>query len=262
MRKSVRRRLQFYGGFLTATVGFYLYQPVRIDLFPAPPPVPNPSVDPDAGAMFAKGARVVLLTAHPDDSEYYAGGLVAKLHKTGAHMRLVVLTDGDKGFYPWEDATANRKVRRREQREAAERWGAEEVRFLGFADGRLREDDETVGRAAKALQGAEWVVSFDGAYPPKVAHGDHRAVGEIAERAARAAGARWLVRFATHSPNGAFDLTGFDLEHRALLDVHRSQFLGEKETKVWGTIFESGLTDGERIGKEYGLAFRASRLQP
>ena len=116
MKKSVRRRLYFYGGFLTATLGFYFYQPVRVDLFPRPLPSPNPPVDPDAKGLFAKGARVALLTAHPDDAEYYAGGLLARLHKTGARVTLVVMTDGDKGFYPWEDAAANRRVRRAEQR--------------------------------------------------------------------------------------------------------------------------------------------------
>lgn len=260
MKRALRRRLLFYGSFLFTVGGFYLYQPVRIDLFPQPVPVPNPAVDPEATALFAKGARVAILTAHPDDAEYYAGALLAKLHKTGARVRLVVMTDGDKGFVPWEDAAANRRVRRAEQTAAATRWGAESVSFLGFADGRLGESDEAVARAALLLKGATWVFAFDGKYPPRVAHRDHRTAGAIAERAARQAGARWLVRFATHAPNGTLDLTGFDLEHRALLDVHRSQFSGEKEARVWGTIFESGTEAGERIGVEYGLAVRSSRI--
>ena len=260
MRRAVRKRLLFYGGFLTATLGFYFYQPVRIDLFPRPVPYPNPPVDPDSKDLFAKGARVTILTAHPDDAEYYAGALVAKLQKVGARVSLVVLTDGDKGFYPWVDAAANRKVRRLEQTSAAHAWGAEQITFLGFRDGRLPENDETVAAATKALAGAEWIVSFDGDYPPKVAHNDHRNAGFIAERAARAAGAHWLVRFATHAPNGTFDLSGFDTAQRQFLDAHRSQFTGEKEMKVWGTIFETGTEDGERIGKEYGLSYRATRL--
>ncbi len=258
--KALRRRILFYGSFLATILGFYSYQPVRIDLFPRPVPRPNPLVDPDAKGLFARGARVALLSAHPDDAEYYGGGLLARLHKTDAHVRLVVMTDGDKGFYPWEDAAANRRSRRAEQTAAAKAWGAASVTFLGFPDGRLRENDDTVRKAAEALRGAEWVVSFDADFPPRVSHGDHRVAGAVAERAARDAGARWLVRFATHAPNGAFDLTGFDLEHRALLDLHRSQFSGEKETRVWGTIFETGLADGESIGKEYGVAFRATRL--
>lgn len=261
MKRAVRRRIYFYGGFLTVTLGFYFYQPVRIDLFPKAVPYPNPPVDPDSKGLFTKGATVGILTAHPDDSEYYAGALLAKLHKTGAKVILVALTDGDKGFYPWVDAAANRKVRRAEQSEAARQWGAEAVRFLGFPDGRLRENDETIHAATEALAGVDWVVSFDGDYPPKVAHNDHRTAGLIAEKAARGAHAKWLVRFATHAPNGTFDLSGFDLEHHKLIDVHRSQFSGEKEANVWGTIFETGIEDGERIGKEYGLSFRASSLR-
>jgi LmbE family N-acetylglucosaminyl deacetylase len=260
MKRAVRRRIYFYGGFLAATLGFYFYQPVRIDLFPRPVPYPNPPVDPDEKGLFSKGAEVAILTAHPDDSEYYAGALLAKLHKTGAKVLLVAMTDGDKGFYPWVDAAANRKVRRAEQTEAARRWGAESVRFLGFPDGRLRENDETVLAATEALAGKKWVITFDGDYPPKVAHNDHRTAGLIAERAARGAYATWLVRFATHAPNGTFDLSGFDTEHHALLDIHRSQFSGEKEKNVWGTIFEAGIEDGERISKEYGLSYRATKL--
>lgn len=258
MRKAIRTRLLVYGGLVAVTEGFYLYQPVRIDLFPKTPPVPNPTVDPDAKGLFAPGARVGLLTAHPDDAEYYAGGLLAKLRKTGARVTLVVMTDGDKGFYPWEDAAANRKVRRAEQTAAARAWGAESVAFLGFPDGRLRLEDETVEKAAGLFPNIDWLVSFDGDYPPKVAHGDHTTAGRIADRVARAIHPRWHLRFATHAPNATLDLTGFDLAHRSLLDLHRSQFAGEKEARVWGSVYESGLTDGERIGVEYGLSVRAT----
>lgn len=261
MRKAVRNRILFYGGFVTATGGFYLYQPVRIDLFPRAIPALNPTVEPDLRHLFSAGARVAVLTAHPDDSEFYAGALLAKLQKTRAKVTLVVLTDGAKGFYPWIDAAAYGRIRRAEQTAAARAWGAERVEFLHFRDGRLRNDEASVERAAAGLRGAEWVVSFDGDFPPKVAHGDHRVAGDIAERAARDAGARWLVRFATHAPNGTFDLTGFDLAHRSLLDIHKSQFSGEKEAQVWGTVFEGGLTDGVRIEKEYGLSFRATKLR-
>lgn len=259
-RRGVRKRILFYGGFFGALGFGYWYQPVRIDLFPRAVPVPNPQVDPEQGAMFRKDARIAILTAHPDDCEYYAGALVAKLQKAGAHVELVVLTDGDKGFYPWVDAAANRKVRRTEQTAAAKAWGAAKVTFLGFPDGRLRENDDTVAAATEALQGARWVLSFDGEYPPRVAHGDHTTAGRIVERAARGAGATWLVRFATHAPNHTYDLTNFDDAQRTLLDFHQSQFSGEKEWKVWGTIFDTGVTDGERIGASYGLAVRAEKL--
>ena len=170
------------------------------------------------------------------------------------------MTDGDKGFEPWEDAAANRRVRQAEQTAAARAWGARRVEFVDLPDGRLGVTDEALVQAEMAASENGWVVSFDADYPPKVAHRDHRVAGEIAERAARRAGARWIVRFATHAPNGTFDLTGFDLAQRALLDLHRSQFSGEKEAAVWGTVFEAGTEDGERIDREYGLAFRASRL--
>ena len=41
--------------------------------------------------------RVLVITAHPDDCEFGAGGTVAKLVKEGKDVGLVVVTNGDKG---------------------------------------------------------------------------------------------------------------------------------------------------------------------
>src|SRR4029434_5556925 len=50
------------------------------------------------GAFMAdKIERVLVVTAHPDDSEFGAGGTVAKLAKDGCEITYVIVTNGNKG---------------------------------------------------------------------------------------------------------------------------------------------------------------------
>ena len=41
--------------------------------------------------------RVMVVTAHPDDPEFGAGGTVAKLVKEGREVTYVIVTNGNKG---------------------------------------------------------------------------------------------------------------------------------------------------------------------
>src|SRR5205807_3989992 len=41
--------------------------------------------------------RVLVVTAHPDDSEFGAGGTVAKLAREGKEITYAIVTDGSKG---------------------------------------------------------------------------------------------------------------------------------------------------------------------
>ncbi|HKA28373.1 MAG TPA: PIG-L family deacetylase, partial [Candidatus Binatia bacterium] len=41
--------------------------------------------------------RVLVVTAHPDDSEFGAGGTIAKLVKDGCEVTYVIVTNGNKG---------------------------------------------------------------------------------------------------------------------------------------------------------------------
>jgi LmbE family N-acetylglucosaminyl deacetylase len=43
--------------------------------------------------------RLLMLGAHPDDAEYYAGGLAAIYRKLGHTVKLISMTNGDAGHY-------------------------------------------------------------------------------------------------------------------------------------------------------------------
>jgi LmbE family N-acetylglucosaminyl deacetylase len=79
-----------------------------------------------------------VITAHPDDVDYGAGGTVAGWTAAGVEVAYCIVTDGDAGG---EDATITRaemaQTRREEQRKAAAILGVTEVEFLGYPDGRV-----------------------------------------------------------------------------------------------------------------------------
>ena len=79
--------------------------------------------------------RVMVVTAHPDDSEFGAGGTVAKMVKDGREVTYVVVTNGNKGSGD-RSMTPERlaEIREREQRAAARVLGVERVEFLGYPD--------------------------------------------------------------------------------------------------------------------------------
>ena len=41
--------------------------------------------------------RVLVLGAHPDDAEFFAGGLLASHYRIGSTMRLISVTNGQSG---------------------------------------------------------------------------------------------------------------------------------------------------------------------
>lgn len=93
--------------------------------------------------------RVLVVTAHPDDPEFGAGGTVARLTGDGKHVVYCIVTSGDKGSSD-RGMTPERlaPIRQDEQRAAARVLGVETVEFLGFPDGEL--EDTRASRMAVA----------------------------------------------------------------------------------------------------------------
>ena len=83
--------------------------------------------------------NVLLIAAHPDDPEFMAGGTVAKFASEGKTINYVLCTNGNKGSSDPE-MTPDRLVviREGEQRGACDVLGVNEIRFLGYEDGALR----------------------------------------------------------------------------------------------------------------------------
>jgi LmbE family N-acetylglucosaminyl deacetylase len=101
---------------------------------------PRRSGDPASHGMTQAIERVMVLTAHPDDAEFGAGGTIAKLVKEGREVTYVIVTNGDKGSAD-RAMTPERLVpiRQEEQRNAARVLGVVGVVFLGYEDGEVED---------------------------------------------------------------------------------------------------------------------------
>jgi LmbE family N-acetylglucosaminyl deacetylase len=262
-RRHRNRRVAVYGTLIAALVGFWQWQPWEFDLIPRTPPNPNPRVDPDRARLFAPGTKILLVTAHPDDSEFYIGGVLTQLGKT-AEIHQVICTDGDKGYYPFEDHERNRRVRQAEARAAAEAWRGKGVTFLGYPDGRLRANEDAIRRMQREIERVrpEYVLAFDGEYPPRMSHQDHRRAGDIALEAARRSGIpKWALLFSSIAPNFVLDITDDWDRKRELLAIHKSQFHDERLERVTNMVASTAEQEGEIIGAALGEGFRCVRLK-
>jgi LmbE family N-acetylglucosaminyl deacetylase len=168
-----------YGGIFAAAWGLWVWQPYQFDIFPKQPPSQNPPIDPDAKLLFSPKARVLLVTAHPDDSAFYIGGFLTQLGRSGAQIYQVLCTDGDKGYYPFEDWRSNRAKRRIEAVNEAKEWNGRQLWFLSERDGRLKADETVINEIAAVIQQVkpDYIVCFDSEYPPRMSHNDHRRSG-------------------------------------------------------------------------------------
>jgi LmbE family N-acetylglucosaminyl deacetylase len=83
-------------------------------------------------------ARVLVVTAHPDDVDFGVAGTIARWTSEGCEVAYCIVTDGGAGAIdPDVDLTTLAALRETEQRLAAKTVGVEDVTFLGYPDGRL-----------------------------------------------------------------------------------------------------------------------------
>src|SRR6202522_4271480 len=134
----------------------------------------------------AEIARVLSITAHPDDVDFGAAGTIARWTDSGIEVTYCVVTDGDAGGFDENLPRAQMApLRRAEQVAAAKCVGVTDVRFLGYPDGRveatlgLRKDLARVIRQVRpdrvVCPSPERNYARTGA-----SHPDHRAVGSAA----------------------------------------------------------------------------------
>lgn len=87
--------------------------------------------------------RVLVVIPHPNDSELWCAGSIAKWVSDGATVRYVVCTDGSKGTSDPEVSQAGlAAIREQEQSDAARELGVHELVTLGRTDGGLEDTDD------------------------------------------------------------------------------------------------------------------------
>ena len=95
---------------------------------------------------FAPSDRLLLIMPHPDDESLATGGLIQRIHQTGAAARLLMVTNGEENPWPqrwmekrWRIGAQERqhwgKMRAEEALQALTQLGFQgETRFLNFPD--------------------------------------------------------------------------------------------------------------------------------
>lgn len=190
-----------------------------------------------------KPKRIMVVAAHPDDTDFYCGGALIHLARAGAEITCVVCTDGALGSVdPKVGPDEMRPIRRREQTEAGKALGVGEFVFLDRPDMGLRFDDELMRDLTRLYRSRrpEIVFTFD-PWTRYEQHPDHTAAGAAGFYSQLSAGNRWkfpelleeglepwavaeLHLFKTDRPNLWVDVEDVLDAKLAALTCHASQF--------------------------------------
>jgi|WetSurMetagenome_2_1015567.scaffolds.fasta_scaffold315810_1 LmbE family N-acetylglucosaminyl deacetylase len=133
--------------------------------------------------------KALVMAPHPDDAEFYAGGLIASLIEAGTEVTIITATDGCCGSYK-ENRSDLIQIRQIEAENAARVLGAHVI-MLGYHDYEL--DQAPVGELREKLvrliriEKPDIVVTID-PYASNEAHPDHRTLAWAASDAVNHAG--------------------------------------------------------------------------
>ncbi len=175
--------------------------------------------------LLSRPWRVLALTAHPDDLEFFAGGTIRRLAQGGSEITAAVLTDGEKrGNQP--DLGG---VRQNEQLQAAKLQGIAKVRFIGLTDFGLPEDPRLEPVVAQLWdeERPELVLAFDSKELfPGFANRDHKALGRtVADLSRRHVGSCRVYFYGTNHPDVLIDIDSVIHEKEAAVLTHASQMV-------------------------------------
>ena len=193
--------------------------------------------------------RALVVTAHPDDVDFGAGGTIATWTAEGIEVAYCICTDGDAGgFDPEVPRGEIAGIRQAEQRAAAKELGVEDVTFLGYPDGRLASSVDLrrdISRVIRQKQPQRMVIQSPERNWERIyaSHPDHLAAGEAAisavypdarnpfahlELAAEGLEAWtvaevWVMGGTSAGPNRHVDITDVFDRKLAALRAHESQ---------------------------------------
>ena len=126
-------------------------------------------------------ADVLVIAAHPDDSEFGAAGTVALWVQAGRRVTYLVCTSGEKGTSdPSLTPELLAPIREEEQRAAARTLGVQEVVFLRRPDQGLEDTAEfrkLIVRMIRTVRPS--IVMTSDPYRRYIWHRDHRIIGQV-----------------------------------------------------------------------------------
>jgi len=126
--------------------------------------------------------RVLVVTPHPDNAEFWCGGTLAKWIQQGAAVHFVLCTDGGKGTSDRSISAQELGARReQEQRDSARVLGVKEVVELHHPDGELEDTSEFRREIVRQIRRVQPdIVLCPEPYRKNLAwHRDHRVTGQV-----------------------------------------------------------------------------------
>ena len=120
--------------------------------------------------------RYLFIGAHPDDVEFSCGGTILRLVNEGHNVSLLVMTGGGA-------SEIGDEVQRRLEQERAARFAKADLIVLGFKDGEVMANAESIGRVSALID--EIAPDFVITHYPEDSHQDHRATAAIVKSATR-----------------------------------------------------------------------------
>jgi len=126
-------------------------------------------------------ADVLVIAAHPDDSEFGAAGTVAQWVQAGRRVAYLVCTSGEKGTSdPALTPELLAPIREEEQRAAARTLGVQEVVFLRLPDQGLEDTAEFRKLIVRMIRTVRpKIVMTSDPYRRYIWHRDHRIIGQV-----------------------------------------------------------------------------------
>ena len=222
--------------------------------------------------------RVLVITPHPDDADFWCSGTIAKWIGNGATVRYVLCTDGGKGTADPSISSAElSKIREQEQADAAESLGVHELVLLHHPDGSLEDDDEFRKELVRQIRQVQpEVVLCPEPYRKNLAwHRDHRITGQVTLDAVfpcardhlhfvelwRDEGLEphktgTILFWGTEQADTTVDISdSMDAKLKAV-SAHQSQMGGRTAQEIEKFIKERAQVSEGGSGKEYVEAFR------
>jgi len=120
--------------------------------------------------------NIAVVTAHPDDAEFLAGGTIIKYREKGHNVTIIICTNGNVGHptLPKDDIAS---LRWEEAKESAKVLDADVI-CLGYDDEFMPDTKESRLKVMNALRGIKADVVFTH-YPHDHVNPDHRVVSRI-----------------------------------------------------------------------------------
>jgi LmbE family N-acetylglucosaminyl deacetylase len=134
-------------------------------------------------------ARVLVVTAHPDDADFGAAGTIAGWVDAGLAVTILLCTHGEQGGFDDNNRDQMPAIREHEQVAASAALGVKDVRFLpGHRDGWLEPSWELQRQIVEVIRDVQpqrvLIQSPERWYDRiQASHPDHLAAGEAAIRA-------------------------------------------------------------------------------